>query len=855
MDMKGPRPRPADPADGPMFWEPSLAFLKYTVAFILAGCAAFVVAILIFAPDQAMRAFGPVSMSLVAAIAWVLLARGRIKTTVHVLAFGLWAVVTGMAFFTGGVGGTITIVYPQIILLLGWMTGARAAVAMAVLTVATTLGFALAESWGFLPLPPPTPPAMRWIVQSFVFAFSVVAIVYFVRSYQNRLGEAGKLGTELARRTAEVQAREADFNRAQAVAHVGSWVYDLVTDEMRLSAETCRIFGLPEGTRGSHESYLARVHPEDRSAVDSAWQAALKGGQPFDNEHRILFGNAIRWVRQQAELEFDAEGTPLRAVGTTQDITERVRLEQALRAQTERLLIGQRTARMVIMDWDIAKDELVWSDSPEWLRGPLPESGTYPLYVDQVHPEDRDGFLAVRAEGIATLQRHHQEYRIVRTDGRVLWVRSERIVLPGADGKAARMLVALQDITERKQAEARQAQLEAQLRELQKMEALGTLAGGVAHDFNNIVATIMGNVELARQDVGPGHAAQESLEEIRKASRRAKELVQQILAFGRRQVLDRQAISLAPVVQDSARLLRATLPAGVDLSVECAPDAPAVLADATQVQQVLLNLCANAWQAMQGQQRPAAIKVGLALYMTNGAPYAGPERRSRGGRVDLRPGRYACLTVCDTGPGIDRATRSRIFEPFFTTKPVGEGTGLGLAVVHGIVQDHGASIAVHSVPAEGTTFRIYFAAVEAPAPAVAELAPDRAPAHGQGRHILYIDDDEAIVFLMTRLLERQGYRVSGYTDARAALAAVRAEPDAFDLAVTDYNMPGMSGLEVARALREIRADLPVALASGYITEELRAEAPAAGVIELVYKPNTVEELCEMVARLAHAQPI
>jgi CheY-like chemotaxis protein len=202
---------------------------------------------------------------------------------------------------------------------------------------------------------------------------------------------------------------------------------------------------------------------------------------------------------------------------------------------------------------------------------------------------------------------------------------------------------------------------------------------------------------------------------------------------------------------------------------------------------------------------------------------------------------------------MDPATRSRIFEPFFTTKPVDQGTGLGLAVVHGIVQEHKASIEVQSVPGEGTTFRIYFPAVEAPAPDVVAQAPDSAPAHGHGRHILYVDDDEAIVYLMTRLLERQGYRVSGYIDAHEALAAVRAKPEEFDLAVTDYNMPGLSGLEVARALREIRADLPVALASGYITEELRAEAPAAGVIELVYKPNTVDELCEVVARLANAQ--
>ncbi|MGP1678519.1 MAG: two-component system sensor histidine kinase NtrB [Burkholderiales bacterium] len=278
----------------------------------------------------------------------------------------------------------------------------------------------------------------------------------------------------------------------------------------------------------------------------------------------------------------------------------------------------------------------------------------------------------------------------------------------GAEGGPLRSVGTTQDITERKQVEARQVQLEAQ-----KMEALGTLAGGLAHDFNDIVASIMGNVELARQEVGPGHAARESLEEIRKASRRAKELVQQILAFGRRQAVSREVISLAPVVEESARVLRTTLHAGVRLSVECAPDAPPVLADATQVQQMLRNLCANAWEAMQGQERPAAIELSLVQHMVNGASYAGPERRTRGARVALRPGRYACLTVRDTGPGMDQATRSRMFEPFFTTKPV--GTGLGLAVVHGIAHSYGASIEVKSVPGKGATFRIYFPAAQAPA--------------------------------------------------------------------------------------------------------------------------------------------
>jgi len=396
-----------------------------------------------------------------------------------------------------------------------------------------------------------------------------------------------------------------------------------------------------------------------------------------------------------------------------------------------------------------------------------------------------------------------------------------------------------QDMTERKQAEATRTLLEAQLRESQKMQALGTLAGGVAHDFNNVLAVIAGNAELVRQDVGPEHVALKSLEEIDKASRRAKALVQQILAFGRRQTTERKVMSLEPVVQEAAGFLRSTIPAGLRLNVECAPDAPAVLVDATQIEQVLLNLGGNAWHAIEGQARPGLIEIRLDAEV----------------RGDLR---FAALSVCDNGQGMDEATRARIFEPFFTTKPVDKGTGLGLSVVYGIAQAHEAGIEVRSTPGEGTTFVIRFAAAQpsaASAPVKNKYAVDTDAGETlalqlEGKRVLYVDDDESIVSLMTRLLGRRGYRVTGYTDPREAVAAVKAAPDQFDLAVTDYNMPGMSGLEVARALRAIRFDLPIVMASGYITDELRVQAPVAGVNELVFKPNTVDELCDAVERLA-----
>ena len=454
--------------------------------------------------------------------------------------------------------------------------------------------------------------------------------------------------------------------------------------------------------------------------------------------------------------------------------------------------------------------------------------------------EDQDIYYLMWKQLFETGAPQACELRMLKPDGTPIWVHLAATVARDAEGTPI-MRVVLRDITERRQAEVAHNLLEARFHESQKMEALGTFAGGVAHDFNNALAMIIGNVELARQDVGPGHAALASLEEIGKASRRAKDLVRQILTFSRHQKLERKATSLTPVVLESARLLRAGLPAKVSLNVDCRADTPAVLADAMQVSQILLNLCGNALHTVQDQERAGAIEICLQAHA---------QREARG---DLRPGRYACLTVRDNGAGMDEATRARIFEPFFTTKQVGEGTGLGLAVVYSIVQTHEATIEVESTPGQGSAFHIYFPAAEAHVPADTAQAAHAAAIDGNGRHILYVDDEEGIILLMQRLLQRQGYRVSGYTDPREALAAARANAAQFDLVVTDYNMPHMSGLELAQALREIRADLPVVLTSGYLTEELRAKAPAAGIRELIYKPNTVDELCATVARFANAQ--
>ena len=544
------------------------------------------------APEQTTRYVGPLLAALVAAATWLLVARGRIQAGVYMLTIGAWVVVTGIALFFGGVRAVIIFAYPVSIILTGWLIGARAALTVAGITVAVIAGFVLGEAAGVLPKPPPTSAGMFAVVQILIIALSAALIFFLVRAYKNRHLELSAMGNTLAARSAELEARTAELHRAQAVAQVGSWAYEIAGDTMRLSAETCRIFGVPDGTYGNHDTYLASVHAQDRNAVEGAWQASLKG-TAFDHEHRIVVAGATRWVRQSAEIELGTDGTALRAVGIVQDITAR------------------------------------------------------------------------------------------------------------------------------KQAEVTRISLEAQLRESQKMQAIGTLAGGIAHDFNNIIATILGNVELARQDAGANAPVLESLEEIRKSGTRARDLVQQILSFSRREPTRRRLLALAPVVEEAARLLRATLPARIALEIHCDAAAPTVLADKTQIEQVLINLATNAMQAMRAA--PGRIDIHLESVLLDTAV-----AQTHPALLDLfarRPGRAVRLTVSDNGPGMDASTLTRVFEPFFTTKPVGEGTGLGLSVVHGIVQAHEGAIVVNSAPDQGASFALYLP--EAP-------LPDRAEEHAQG---------------------------------------------------------------------------------------------------------------------------
>ncbi|HMN92112.1 MAG TPA: ATP-binding protein [Hydrogenophaga sp.] len=404
------------------------------------------------------------------------------------------------------------------------------------------------------------------------------------------------------------------------------------------------------------------------------------------------------------------------------------------------------------------------------------------------------------------------------------------------------------DLSERQRAEDARQLLQSQLREAQKMEALGTLAGGIAHDFNNILAAILGNAALALEECAEGSPASTSLREIQKAARRARAVVQQILTFARRQEARHQALDLPPLVEEVHSLLRTTAPAGVSIAVDIEPGLPRIVADANQFGQVILNLGTNAVQAVRGHHQ---ARVLIALSHCRQPPPAGADgwQVLQSGAPQEQGG--VLLRVSDNGMGMAPENMRRIFEPFFTTKARGEGTGLGLAVVHGILKEHDAGLTVSSRPDEGTAFEIWLPAQQALAgPSPPPEQPPAAPRASQRPcRVLYVDDDALLTDLVNRQLGRAGHRVTALSSPQAALDRLGSGEAAFDVLVVDHNMPEMSGLALAAAARRLLPDLPVILTSAVVAEDLHESARRLGIHRVIEKSESVHQLFELLDRL------
>jgi PAS domain S-box-containing protein len=501
-----------------------------------------------------------------------------------------------------------------------------------------------------------------------------------------------------------------------------------------------------------------------------------------------------------------------------------LRLRAAVESSPSGLLMTDGQGSIVLVNREV---ERLFGYSREELLGRSVEM-VIPERFRSGHTGLRGGFMAdprVRAMGAG------RDLYGLRKDGNEVPI--EIGLTPVATEEGIFVLASIVDITTRKKAEDERRHLEEELRQAQKLEAVGTLAGGIAHDFNNILFAIMGYAELIARGTRTPEAVAEDLAELMKAARRGKELVERILIFSRRQPSERRPLELGPTVSEAAKLLRATLPPSIDLRVSIHSEAPPVLGDATSIHQILMNLGTNAAHAMPGG---GVLEISVEpQYLRDHVVRSHP---------GLHEGWYAVLVVRDHGTGIDPAVRERVFEPFYTTKPKGSGTGLGLSIVNSIMRTHEGVVALASEVGRGTTATCFFPAL--PSPASPEQVDAAAVPPGHGEHILLVEDEPSLASMSARQLEAIGYRVTSDTDALHALETFRARPGDFDLVISDYLMSRLMGLDFARAVHNIRPDLPIVLLTGYIEELPDETIRAAGVRRLISKPATIQEVGQAV---------
>ena len=520
-------------------------------------------------------------------------------------------------------------------------------------------------------------------------------------------------------------------------------------------------------------------------------------------------------------------------MSSVRDVSERKRVEEALnRAEVE---LRQVAASVSDCLWSAGIDHQgkslyrYYSPVVEKITGRPPEFYMPGMdrWLSTIHPEDRSRVeQAAGRISKGETDREEEEYRIVRPDGSVRWLRDSVTAERPGDGSSVLSGV-VSDITDRKERE----KAEVRLRQAQKMEAIGVLAGGIAHDFNNILTAINGFAFLAKEATPAGAPAGRHLEQVLKAGDRATDLVRQILAFSRPQKQEWRRFEPGPVVKEALKLLRASIPATIEIREDVRSDCGIILGDPTQIHQVLMNLCTNAYQAMRHEGGNLTVKLSAVEV---DAAFAG--------RVgDLQEGSYVRLVVTDTGPGIDPAARERLFDPFFTTKEVGEGTGLGLAVVHGVVTNHGGAISVESDPGKGTSFSVYLPWAER---REAEEEEQTEPLPRGNEHVLLVDDEEAIAQFGRQALERLGYQVTARTNGEEALELFRAQPDRFDVVLCDVTMPAMSGVDLGIELMAIRSDVPIILMTGFSELVTQEKARSMGFRELIMKPFGVSDLAK-----------
>ncbi|WP_218510192.1 PAS domain-containing protein [Variovorax sp. dw_308] len=663
------------------------------------------------------------------------------------------------------------------------------------------------------------------------------------RSHEALRTENARLANALnAAKVELVGLRRSEERLALAIASSSDGVFDwdIFKDHALLDERGLALHGLrPDASVKTRSDWLSAIqfHPADQPGHFQALDDFLAGRIPaFERECRVRHNDgSYHWMRMCGICVRDPSGRPARFVGTMRDIDIYKARQADLVASEERFALAVAGSNDGVFDWDMVSDEMFLSVRGQSLFGLDPGRTTRPradwYNMSTVHPDDADlrkrhadAYLSGAADMLDVV------WRMRHADGSYHWVRVRGVCIVDSEKRPIRMAGSVTDIDSQKRAEAA-------LLQAQRLEVTGTMAGGIAHDFNNILAATLGYGEMALRDAPLGSRLRHSIESILVAGERGRALVERILVFSSGSAsAPRTPVSVERIVQEALQLLRATLPGEIQIESRLNAGRAAILGDPTQLHQLVMNLGTNAIYAMgKGgtlQVSLEVLEISAPRVLTSGV---------------LEPGEYVALEVADSGCGIAPESLHRIFDAFFTTKDQGVGTGLGLAMVNNVVAELGGAIGVKSVLGSGSVFSVYV-------PRIGDVAPDvavEAPLSSVGSHeqVLVIDDESALVSLMTVSLSELGYVPVGFTSSLDALAAFRAHPDRFDVVVTDERMPEMQGSALIRELRIIRPSVPIILLSGYVGGIIGQEAIDAGADELLKKPLSKQHLAAAIARV------